>query len=314
MTGTAAPAVREPADEPPDGPGALLRAAREVTLAQARTLARHGRYAEAEELLRASDPDAATLDLLARVHAQQGNLDEADRCWAEAERLAPGTAEFTAARARIAAIRGGGARGPVAAGTLARRVGVPLVALVMLALLVDIRFGTGDPEPAAAPVTVPASPSPSSSPSSAAAASAALDGLDLRVPGVRARRSPGEISVTFRRGLFRRDAVLSADGRAVLAALGARLRPAAGRLEVAVIGHTDPSPLRAGGDYAGNMELGMARATVAREVLREASGVPTARISVASLGGALPPYRGAGADAAARNRTVTVRISATGGG
>ncbi|GLZ11157.1 hypothetical protein Acsp04_13920 [Actinomadura sp. NBRC 104425] len=313
MNGAAPPAVSEPAHETPDGPHALLRAAREVTLAQARTLARHGRYAEAEELLRASDPDAVTLDLLARIHAQQGDLDEADRCWAEAERLAPGTAEFAAARARIAAIRAGGARGPVAVGTLARRVGVPLVALVMLALLIDIRFGGGDREPAApaaAPVTVPASPSPSNTPDAAAT----LDGLDLQVPGVRARRSPGEISVTFRRGLFRRDAVLSADGRAVLAALGARLRPAAGRLEVTVIGHTDASPLRAGGEYAGNMELGLARATVAREVLREASGVPTARISVASLGGALPPYRGEGADAAARNRTVTLRISATGEG
>jgi flagellar motor protein MotB len=300
-------------NEPTDGAAALLRAAREVTLAQARTLARHGRHAEAEDLLRALDPDAVTLDLLARIRAQQGDLDEADRCWAEAERLAPGTAEFAAARARIAAIRAGGARGPVAAGTPARRVGVPLVALVMLALLIDIRFGGGAPEPAApatAPVTVPASPSPSPT----ADAAATLDGLDLQVPGVRVRRSPGEISVAFRRGLFRRDAVLSADGRAVLAALGARLRPAAGRLEVTVIGHTDASPLRAGGEYAGNMELGLARAAVAREVLREASGVPTARISVASLGGALPPYRGAGADAAARNRTVTLRISATGGG
>ncbi len=45
----------------------------------------------------------AVLDLLARIHAQQGDLDRADQCWAEAERLAPGGAEIVNGRRRIAA-------------------------------------------------------------------------------------------------------------------------------------------------------------------------------------------------------------------
>ncbi|POM24646.1 flagellar motor protein MotD [Actinomadura rubteroloni] len=277
-------------------------AAREVALAQATRLARAGRLAEARDLLEQAFPDgertAPVLDLLARVRAQQGDLDAADRHWAEAERLAPGDPDVIAARARVAALRG----------RRVSRFGWPAaVAAIVVALVAGggafavTRASDSDPVAVA-----PAAPPPP--PSLAGPAPAApLDGLDLRVPGVRVVRQAGELSVTFRRGLFDEGATLSPRGRAVLAALGRRLRPQADRLRVTIIGHTDG----AGGDYTANAELGSVRAAVVREALRTSAGIPTGRFAVSSLGGELRPFKGAAGDA--RNRTVTLRISATGG-
>ncbi|MFC0037400.1 OmpA family protein [Actinomadura rayongensis] len=275
-------------------------AAREVALAQATRLARAGRLAEARDLLEQAFPDgertAPVLDLLARVRAQQGDLDAADRHWAEAERLAPGDPDVIAARARVAALRG----------RRVTRFGWPAAAGIALVLALVAGGGAfavtraSDSDPVA---VAPAAPPPPPS----LASGSPLDALDLRVPGVRVVRQAGELSVTFRRGLFDKGATLSPRGRAVLAALGRRLRPEADRLRVSIIGHTDG----AGGDYTANAELGSVRAAVVREALRASAGIPTSRFAVSSLGGELRPFKGAAGDA--RNRTVTLRISATGG-
>lgn len=329
-------------------PTAALLAAREAALAHARILARNGRYAEAEGLLedawRGAERGVPVLDLLARIKAQQGDLSAADRYWAEAERLAPGNREIAAGRRRIAAMT---KRGPVAARWRGRAawIGAGLLAAAVLALLVDIRLNMGEPRGtitapfdsvSATPASPSAFPSPSSaasaslaspaSPSSAPSASSAgsassvpptvsvLGELDLRMRGVRVRRSSNEISVIFENGLFRQGATLSAGGRAVLRELAVRLRPHADRISVAVIGHTDDLAVPPGGSYASNMELGMLRATVVREVLRAAARIPTARFSVSALGELMPPHRGDDPSARARNRTVSLRIASAGGG
>ncbi|TDD93521.1 hypothetical protein, partial [Actinomadura rubrisoli] len=125
----------------------LLLATRELALAQARTLARRGRYAEAEAILsdvrRDIAPSVPLLDLLARVRAQQGRLDEADAAWAEAERLAPGTREIAEGRRRVAKAR-------VRRTTRAAwpyLVAVPAVVLVAVALLVLDSGEDDDPPP-----------------------------------------------------------------------------------------------------------------------------------------------------------------------
>jgi len=284
-------------------------AVREITLAQARTLARHGRYLEAERLLRdlvdGGGPEAIALDLLARVYAQQGRLEEADRCWAEAERLAPGSPEIAAGRRRIAALRGSGPR-RTAAGPPARAVAslvALLVAVLIVALLADIRDEVRD-RPAAAPPPVP-SPTATADPLPELAARLG----ELR--GVRVERLPGELVVTFSRGVFRSGATLSGSGRAVLEDVGERLRPHADRITVTVVGHTDSRPVPPGGEFASNTELGLVRATVVRELLRPAAGLPTAALPVSTTGGASPPFPGADQP---RNRTVSLRISARHGG
>ena len=275
-------------------------ASRELALAQARILARHGRYAEAEELLTEArddaEPSVALLDLLARVHAQQGQLDEADRCWAEVERLVPDNKEATDGRRRIAGVRAGRRR----SGTIVLRVAAGVVVVAALALLIDTRVAVGRRPEERTVSAAPTAGAPAARPSPADV----LSQMDLRTPGVHVRRTPGEIAVTFDKGLFRDGVTLSPGGRAVLRALGARLRPYAMKISVDVIGETDQRAVPPGSGYAGNTELGTLRATVVREALRRQAGIPTARFSVSSLGGATR------AGSAARSRTASLRISA----
>lgn len=296
-------------------------AAREVALAQARTLARHGRFAEAEELLDGAwgttDPGPAVLDLRARIHAQQGRLDQADRCWAEAERLAPGDKQIADGRARIAALRDGRTR-RLGSGALA---GGSIVVVLAVAVLAGVWIEDDEPAPTAAPTAAPvARPSggaPAATPSGGVPVArpsdtgdAVLAGLDLKVPGVRVRRGQAEIAITFEHGLFPSGTSLSPQGRAVLRDLAARLRPYRDRVDVTIVGHTDGRAVRPGGEYASNIELGAVRAAVVLDVLHDAGRIPVARLSVATTGSDLPPFRGGAAE---RNRTVSLRVTAVGG-
>ncbi|XVQ09341.1 hypothetical protein ACQP1W_43540 [Spirillospora sp. CA-255316] len=299
-------------------------AVREVVLAQARELARAGRYAEAEELLdgpwNEGGRDVAALDLKARIHAQQGRLDEADRCWAEVAERSPGHRAAAEGRRRIAAVREraatGGFTGRALTARFALRAAAAVVALLAFVMLADL-WADGGPrsEPSAAPsAAVPSAAAPPAAapgPPAPAAGGDVLAGMRLDGPGVRVQRRTGEIAVTFDRGLFGSGATLSRQGRAVLNGLGERLRPYGDRITVAVIGHTDRSAVRPGGEYASNVELGTVRATVVREVLRSSARIPTSRFTVSTLAGMMPPYPDEGAGDA-RNRTVSLRISAAG--
>lgn len=279
-------------------------AIREVALAQARTLARRGRFAEAEELLNEAwaeaEPSVGYLDLLARIHAQQGHLGQADEYWRQAERLDPDNAAAIEGRRRIGRLR---ARPRRRSGLVAVAVCVVVVLAGVIAVAVETG---GDARAKHATTAAPRSATPSrpATPPSRDV----LAAIDLHFAGIRAHRAPRQITVTFDRGLFRRRAAFSPSGRTVLHRLCARLRPYSGRIVVTVIGHTDGRPVE-DGTYASNMELGEARAGAVREVLSRVAGIPTSRISVSSLGNVMPPDSGRGRAAAARNRTVTLRIS-----
>ncbi|WP_131738736.1 OmpA family protein [Actinomadura roseirufa] len=283
------------------GQSAPSLATRELALAQARTLARHGRYAEAEAILtdarRDAVPAVPLLDLLARVHAQQGRLDEADAAWAEAERLAPGGGEIAECRRRVARARARRTTRPAWPYAVALLAAALAAALVVVLLVPD--RGEDDPS---SPRAVPRPVRPSSSPD-------VLAEMDLGVPGAIVRRRPGELSVTFERGLFRDGVRFSRDGRAVLTALGERLRPYATRVSLTLIGHTDGRAVPPGRGYATNTELGTLRAAVVREFLHDGAGVPAGRVTVSSLGAAAAL---GGGGSPARNRTVDLRISAGG--
>jgi type VI secretion system protein ImpK len=195
------------------------------------------------------------------------------------------------------------------------RIGAVLAVALVLALLIDIRLEVGkSPAVPTVRATPAAARPPSAPPTRTPAPADVLGEMNLQVPGSRVHRLPGEISVTFTRGLFSNGATLSAHGRSVLAALGARLRPYGMRIAVAVVGYTDSLPVLPGSDFANNMELGTLRATVAREVLHAVAGIPTVMFTVSSMGGATPLFRGDDTAARARNRTVSLRISAVGEG
>lgn len=74
----------------PSQAAALLR---QVTLSQAIRLAREGNYSAAEEILSAllgtGEPEAVTLDLLARIRAQQGAHLDAASLWRKVQQLDP---------------------------------------------------------------------------------------------------------------------------------------------------------------------------------------------------------------------------------
>ena len=93
-----------------------------VTLALAAVLSRKGELRQAENLLipLADDPDAqpSTLDLLAKIYAQQGNIDDAQALWLRALQKEPSNTHFLAAlqtcadvqRLRSGRFRGSGMR------------------------------------------------------------------------------------------------------------------------------------------------------------------------------------------------------------
>lgn len=93
-----------------DALAALQHVLDTVVLSQATRLARDGRLAEAEQLLagRAHSPDApaVVLDLLAKLHAQQGRLSEARELWTRALRADPGNPAMAAALAKATAAKG----------------------------------------------------------------------------------------------------------------------------------------------------------------------------------------------------------------
>lgn len=269
-------------------------AVREVALDGARALARKGHYAEAEELLgdawRDAEPSAACLDLLARIHAQQGRLESADEFWARAQRLAPGEPAYAAGRARIARLRSGSRRPGRVAGLVC--------VVVLLAGGTVAGWAVGGGEEGRPPAVHPA-PRPAAS---ATASDDVLAALNLNVDGATVRRTRGELAVTFTRPLFGRRAAFAPGARTVLKRIGTRLRPYGDRVVITVIGYTDDRPMTRGGPYASNLELGEARAGAVREVLRDAAAMPTSRIAVSSLGGVTGPSA----------RTATLRISADG--
>jgi tetratricopeptide (TPR) repeat protein len=109
------PGVPTPTDET-SGPAATYDAFVEAALA-----AREGRYTEALRHLsrartRGECTDAESLDLEARIFAQQGYYLRAESAWERAKSVDPGNAEYDRAlyRLRGVAVRGkGGARGAV---------------------------------------------------------------------------------------------------------------------------------------------------------------------------------------------------------
>lgn len=99
-----------PDDSPVTGAEAASLAYLGLTavMSRAALLARRGRLAQAEELLLplAADPHAPTtaLDLLAKVYAQQGRLEQAQALWARAVEMNPGNPRLRAALDRCAAL------------------------------------------------------------------------------------------------------------------------------------------------------------------------------------------------------------------
>ncbi|MBB4688423.1 hypothetical protein [Amycolatopsis jiangsuensis] len=288
------------------GPGGMLEA--ELVLAEAADLARDGQYPAAVELLSGGPDDPAYLDLLARVHAQSGDLDAADAAWAAVLRLRPDDPHAEAGRRVLARIRSGRLRRrPVRRKLLAGGAVVLAAAVVTGGVVLATR---------------PAPPVAAAQPdrglraeldrlhvaqSSAAAAKTAqqqrltdLAGA-LAAPDVTVTQGDGEVVVTFDQGLFGPDAI-SPDpaGRAALEQWASVLKGQSVR--VTVVGH---GVAVAGGPAGGGSTVSLARAASAARVLATASGLPLTTFAVSSADQTASAHPDGGPEA---NRTVTLEV------
>lgn len=272
-------------------------------LAEAASAARRGDYGAAERILAELDrADPAVLDLLARVHAQQGHLTEAEECWQRMEAAGGDAAAAVAGRNRIAALRRRPRYGRAAA------VGVLAGVVVVAAGVVGgVLAGSGSQPDGLAREVGDLSTQVSQLRARPDPVVVRQDQVLTRLVGALGgvgtlSRSSGQLTVTFPVPVFSSYTALSGAGQAALVDVGQRLRGFAGQVTVTVVGHTDDVG-------TSNDDLGLARAVAAAGVLAGASGQPLSSFDLATNGSVDPPYSDATADGRAMNRTVTVTMS-----
>ena len=285
-----------------------------IALGQAHAAAWAGDLDRAARLL--DDLDAAmasspaSLDLRARIHAQRGDLDRADACWARVLLLDPADRAATAGRAKIARIRAGRPARPL---LTAGRVAV-LVAVLVTAAAADlawIHYGDGDPPPATA--TAPPDPAPAeiqrlerqiaAAQNQTRVRSRELDRIaaTFKIPGVRAERRATDVRLVFTNGLFRSGTDLAPGSRPLLVRVGRRLTDL--RVSTTVVGHTVPFP---GGRTSGGSPTAYARAQIAAQELAAAADLPLTAFTLATADQSAGPH-----PEAPRNRTVTLLLRPT---
>ncbi|MGC9541264.1 tetratricopeptide repeat protein [Streptomyces sp. UG1] len=291
-----------------------------LLVSRARTAARSGDLDgalrllhEAEGPVAAAHPDV--LDLLARVHAQRGELARAAEYWHRVQERQPQDPSASAGLARIDRL---GRRGPRAA--LARhRARTALVAAVcavaaITACTVALTDGAGErpAQPGLSPADRAAQLAERLDAERRAeqarerdratarrtqAATALADAL--RAPGIDPVVQEASVEVAFSDGLFSEGAELTPVGAERLAALGERL---AGReADVEIYGQTATVP---GAPTSGGSVLSLWRALIAARELSTASGKPLTAFTTASADQRDAPHA-----SAAKNRTVTVVIT-----
>ncbi|MFE0805884.1 tetratricopeptide repeat protein [Streptomyces sp. NPDC058848] len=255
------------------------------------------------------------LDLLARVHAQLGEPEQAAAHWRRVLELDPGDAAATAGLTRIDRL---GRRGPRAA--LARhRAGTALAAAVcavaaVTAGTVVLADGTGAPLERPGPSRADlleqrarqlaaehrARQARDRDRAAARRAQAAEElARTLRAPGILPRVHGDAVEVVFTEGLFSRGAELTPAGAGRLTALGERL--GGRRLHVEIHGHAAAVP---GAPTRGGSVVSLWRALVAARELSAATGRPLTDFTTISADQREAPYSDP-----AKNRTVTVAVT-----
>ncbi|GGK46412.1 tetratricopeptide repeat protein [Streptomyces flaveus] len=300
-----------------------------LLVSRARAAARSGELDEALRLLRSADDPAVgghrdVLDLLARVHAQRGELPEAAAHWRRVQERHPGDPAAAAGLARIARLGRGGPRAALAR----NRTRTALAAAVCVVAAVTagtfaLTDATADRQPAghsAAPAQQAEQAEQAEAERIAQRIAAdheadlarqraresarkadAADALarELRAPGLRPVVRGNSVEVAFTEGLFAEGDRLTPAGADRLAVLGDRLAGRQARIEIHGHAATVPGAPRSGGSV-----LALWRALVAARELSAASGKPLTAFTTTSADQQDAPY-----DTAARNRTVTVVIT-----
>lgn len=132
----------------------------------------------------------------------------------------------------------------------------------------------------------------------------------LNIEGVQATTTGTTTTLTFQDAVFSRHTTFDPQAERrlgdVAEALGRIDRP----LVIQVRGHTDDTPMRGGGPYRDNYDLGLARATRVVQFLRHQASLTNTTFSAASQGEDNPPFPNDSPANRRSNRTVTLEISA----
>ncbi|MFF4472311.1 hypothetical protein ACFYZ3_22435 [Streptomyces sp. NPDC001599] len=303
----------------------------ELLLVQAQSAARSGDLAAARRLLEdvtgsSAAPPRDVLDLLARVHAQCGEFEEADRCWERVQAADPQDRDAAAGRALVARIRSGRSPARPRVGKGARLGAVALVA-ACAASFAGVALADAFDSPSASDSTSAEQRADRATARADRATrraeklaarvaeledgagqrrgelAAQVAGLDraLSFPGVRVERHTGSVRVVFQEALFVGGEQLTPEGAAALAELGRRL--AGQDATVKVVGHVAAVP---GADVSGGSPLALWRAMVAVRTLSDHSGRPLSSFTTAGGDARHAPHRDIDL-----NRTVTLTVAPT---
>ncbi|MEV8397400.1 hypothetical protein [Streptomyces niveus] len=278
----------------------------------------------------------AALNLRAKVHAQRGELPEADACWSRVEALAPDDPDAAAGRRTLAKITAGRrharpvvhtGRVAVIAGALAATVaGVALIGGAVK-LISGGDDGGGSGSVAEADTGSERLREESRRADELKARLAAIEGdrtadaeqrdsvLDevakqLAMPGVEIRRHAGDVQLVFRTGVFPYDSVIGPEGAEALTEIGRRLADLSAEtpVETTVVGHSVAVP---GGAPSGGSVVALNRARVAAQYLSQDSDLRLTDFRLVSADQRRGPFPATAANAP-RNRTVTLLITPKG--
>jgi flagellar motor protein MotB len=252
--------------------------------------------------------DPASLDLLARIQAQQGNLAEAEKLWTRASQLNRSNVAYSDALRRVATLQKKSGRRPIV---------VPLAASLSAVLLAFVgwwmlaRDKHVSEQPVSTPVAAP------SRPDKQAATAVTPPAEPLRAPdvemsinvqGVTQTKTLKGLRFEFSQGLFEHGVTLRRDAHRWLTELGAQLKPHGDKIIVEIIGTADAIPVSSTSRYRDNVELGLDRARVVYDYLRTTVGLEARMLTISSRGEQQPPGTETAAHGSTRARTVVLRI------
>jgi flagellar motor protein MotB len=130
----------------------------------------------------------------------------------------------------------------------------------------------------------------------------------MDLPGCIITSNKNEIRIKFEDGIFASGVKVDKKGREQLAATGAAIAKHAPDFWLIIEGQTDGTAMRQQSPFRDNYTLGLRRGVAATEVLREDSNFPAERLLVSSTGGMTQPFSSDVPNAAAKNRTVILRL------
>lgn len=128
------------------------------------------------------------------------------------------------------------------------------------------------------------------------------------IPGCLVTTNATETRVCFEEGLFAYRAEFTESGRSQLEATGREMASHTNGFWIVVEGHTDSDPMPPNSTYKDNYALGLHRAMVAVEVIKNATSLTGRDILGVSAGETAPPFAEHDYDSKLKNRTVVVRL------